>query len=125
MGAIRRILVAVKDPTSRHVAAVSKALQIAQGTRAQIELFHAISTPLLADAYVYSPHKLVQAERAIRARHLAALERTARSLRRRGIKASVSAEWDFPAHEAIIRRASRIGADLIVAEKHAGRRIAH
>ena len=123
MGPIRSILVAVKDPTSRHLNAVSKAIQIAQGTGAQLELFHAISTPLLADAYVYSPQKLAQAERAVRARHLAALDRIASPLRRRGIKATVSAEWDFPAHEAIVRRAMRIGADLIVADKHGGRRI--
>ena len=123
MGPIRSILVAVKDPTSRRLNAVSKAIQIAQGTGAQLELFHAISTPLLADAYVYSPQKLVQAERAIRARHLAALDRIASHLSRRGIKATVSAEWDFPAHEAIVRRAMGIGADLIVADKHVGRRI--
>lgn len=121
MGPVRSILVAVKDPTSRSLAAVSKAMQVAEGTGAQLELFHAISTPLLADAYVYSPQKLAQAERAIRARHLAALDRIAGRLRLRGIKVTVSAEWDFPAHEAIVRRASRIAADLIVAEKHSGR----
>ena len=124
MGPLRSILVAVKDPASRRLAAVSKAIQVAEGTGAQIELFHAISTPLLADAYVYSPQELAQAERAIRARHLAALDKTASRLRRRGIKATVSAEWDFPAYEAIVRRARRIGADLIVAERHGGRRIA-
>jgi universal stress protein E len=124
MRAIRRILVAIKDPTSRSLPAVGKAWQLAQATGARLELFHAISTPLLADAYVYSPRKLAQAERAIRARHLAALDRIAGSLRHDGIKATVSAEWDFPIHEAVIRRAGRIGADLIVAQQHGGRRIA-
>jgi hypothetical protein len=37
------------------------------------------------------------------------------------IKVTVSAEWDFPPHEAIIRRAREIKADLIVASQHAGR----
>jgi universal stress protein E len=123
MGPIRSILVAVKDPTSRRLTIVSKAMQIAEGTGAQVELFHAISTPLLADAYVYSPQKLAQAERAIRARHLAALDGIASRLRRRGITTAVSAEWDFPPYEAVVRRARRIGADLIVAETHGGRHI--
>ena len=37
---------------------------------------------------------------------------------------STAVEWDYPPHEAIIRQASRVKADLIVAECHAGRRIA-
>lgn len=124
MRAIRRILVAIKDPKSRSLPGVGKAVQLARATGARLELFHALSTPLLADAYVYSPRKLVQAERAMRARHLAALDRIAERLRRRGIDTAVSAEWDFPVHEAVVRRACRIGADLIVAQQHEGRRIA-
>src|SRR5688572_18354879 len=123
MAPFRKILVAVKDPESRGLAVVSKTTQLAQGMGARLELFHAISTPLLADAYIHSPQKLAQAERAIRARHLAALDRIAGLLRRRGIDVTVSAEWDFPPHEAIIRRAIRTGADLIVAEAHGGRRL--
>jgi universal stress protein E len=122
MSSIRSILVAVKDPTSRRLPAVDKAVQAAQGTGARLELFHAISTPLLADAYVHSPRKLAQAQRTIRARHLAALERIARRMRRDGLEVSVSAEWDFPPHEAVIRRAGRVGADLIIAQRHGGRR---
>lgn len=124
MGPVRRILVAVKDPATRRLIAVNKAVQVARGTGAQLELFHAISSPMLADAYVYSPRKLMQAERVVRARHLTALEKIAERLRRRGIKVTVAVEWDFPAHEAIVRRANSIGADLIVAEQHAGRRTA-
>jgi universal stress protein E len=37
---------------------------------------------------------------------------------------SVSAEWDYPAHEAVVRAAGRARADLIVAERHAGRHFA-
>jgi universal stress protein E len=32
-------------------------------------------------------------------------------------------QWDYPPHEAIVRRAARTGADLIVAECHAGPRL--
>jgi universal stress protein E len=34
---------------------------------------------------------------------------------------TVATEWDFPAYEAIVRRAKQIKADLIVADQHAGR----
>jgi len=37
---------------------------------------------------------------------------------------SVAAEWDYPVYEGIVRRALAIGAELIVAERHAGRHIA-
>jgi universal stress protein E len=37
---------------------------------------------------------------------------------------SALAEWDYPAHEAVIRAAVRVGAGLIVAERHAGRHLA-
>jgi universal stress protein E len=36
---------------------------------------------------------------------------------------SVAADWDFAGYEAIVRRAERTGADLIVAECHAGQHI--
>jgi universal stress protein E len=52
------------------------------------------------------------------------LERMAARLRRRGIRVSVAVEWDYPVYEAIVRRAERIHADLIVAECHGGRRVA-
>jgi len=45
-------------------------------------------------------------------------------MKRQRIKVNVAAEWDFPAYEAIIRRANRIKADLIVADQHDGRRLA-
>jgi len=37
------------------------------------------------------------------------------------IRVTVSAKWDFPAHEAIVRHAQDINADLIVASQHGGR----
>jgi universal stress protein E len=42
-------------------------------------------------------------------------------LRAHSIRVAVSAEWDYPSHEAIIRRASAVKADLIMVSLHAGR----
>jgi universal stress protein E len=62
-----------------------------------------------------------QLQQQLQQRALRRLERLARSLERQGVHATVSVAWDSPAHDAIIRRALQIKADLIVASDHAGR----
>jgi universal stress protein E len=124
MQRIRRILVAVKDPGRRTSAAITKGAQLAKASGATLELFHALSTPIQLDALTYAGRELREAERKIRARALADLDRTAARLRRAGIRVIVAAEWDFPAYEGVVRRALGARADLIVAEPHAGRRLA-
>ncbi|MBK6597436.1 MAG: hypothetical protein IPG25_05770 [Proteobacteria bacterium] len=49
MRPIKRILVAVKDPTAKSLPAVAKATQLATGLGAELVLFHDIATPLYAD----------------------------------------------------------------------------
>jgi universal stress protein E len=53
-----------------------------------------------------------------------ALEAIARKLRHRGILVSVSAQFDYPVYEAVIRETTRLKVDLIVAEQHHGHRAA-
>jgi universal stress protein E len=122
MQPIRRILVAVKDPQGESSPAITKAGQLAQALGASIELFHAIVTPLYFDAYTNG--SVFDMEREIQLRCLSQLRASAKKLGRRGITVSVSANWDFPGYEAIIRRASQMRADLIVADVHAGPHIA-
>ena len=45
MRTVRRILVAVKEPMAKPLPAVDKAAQLARAFGADIELFHAISSP--------------------------------------------------------------------------------
>jgi universal stress protein E len=120
MLAIRRILVAVKDLGAPGRPAVRKAAQIAQASNAQVELFHSLATPLYADLAIGSNEGLEGLERTVRQNALRRLERIASALRKHHIKVSVAAEWDYPVYDAIIRRAVRIKADLIVAAAHAG-----
>jgi universal stress protein E len=123
MSSIRRILVAVKDPWARSLPAVRKAAQLAHATGAALELFHGISDAIYIDAL--SPAKGTAAfESAARERYVKKLEAVAASLRRSGLKVRTSAAWDYPIHEAIMRRAQVIEADLIVAERHATRHVA-
>jgi len=120
MQRIRRILVAVKNLQGTAPPAVTKAAQLAHAFGASVELFHAIVTPLYIDAYSYPNGGLANTERDIQERCLTQLRAMAKPLQRRAIEVSVAAEWDFPGYEAVIRRASKIKADLIVADLHAG-----
>jgi universal stress protein E len=120
MKPIRRILVAVKSLEGPMSPAVVKAGQLAQSLGASVELFHAIVTPQYLDAYSPTGVDFENTERDVQQRCLAQLDVIAKRMRRQAIEVTVAAEWDFPGYEAVIRRAKRIKADLIVANLHAG-----
>lgn len=120
--ALHRILVAIKDPGFHWSASVIKAAQLARAFRAELQLFHAITTSY-ADVYGLSDKTAAQSEREMRARSIEQLEVIAARLRHDGLHVTTAAEWDFPAYESILRQARRIEADLIVAEPHAGHRL--
>ncbi|HVO47543.1 MAG TPA: universal stress protein [Steroidobacteraceae bacterium] len=122
MAAIRRILVAVKDPDARSSPALAKGAQLARALDADLELFHGIATPLYVDPYS-ADERLPDTEHAMRARRLRRMESIAARLRKTGLRVRASVTWDFPIYEAIVRCANRQRADLIVAERHAGRHI--
>ncbi len=124
MPALRRILVAIKDPRARSLPGLTKAAQLAHACGADLELFHSIADPVPADSFLSTNGKLFDYQRALRKGYLDSLSIVAAPLRHAGLTVNVAAEWDFPAHEAIVRRAQETKADLIVAECHAGRRLA-
>ncbi len=124
MRRIRRILVAVKDPAARSLPALGKAALLARALDAELVLFQALTGPLSLDTDLARARGLRQIERSTRESCLSRLERQAQRLRRVGLRVTTAAEWDYPAHEAVLRAAARAGADLIVAERHAGRHLA-
>jgi len=113
----RRILVPIRKLNVRRSVIAERAAQIAAGCGARLELFHDLSTPVYIDTLNGSGKPLAEQTRAMRARVLRQLERLAQPLRKRGLKVTTAAAWDFPPHEAVIRRALSSGADLIVAHK--------
>jgi universal stress protein E len=116
---IRRILVAVKDPSAAALPAVTKAAQLAKALGAELTLFQALSTPLNLGEDLPPRHMVLGTlGDYTRSAHEACLEGLALRLRRRGIRVTVSAEWDHPADEAILSKATSVGADLIVVEAH-------
>ncbi len=118
MQPIRRILVAVKDPQARALPAVNKAAQIAKGLNAQLTLFHDIATPLYAEALQGRGIDLGSVKREVQTSRREQLEKLAARIRKHDIDVDVAADWDYPPAEAIIRKAQRIAADLLVVENH-------
>jgi universal stress protein E len=123
MDGFSKILVAVKNPDARHQPGVEKALHIAAGLGASVELFHALSSAVFLELQPLNSVSLPALRREAQALRLASLEKIAARKRRRGVRVSCAVEWDYPPHEAIVRRAEAIGADLIIAECHQGRRL--
>jgi universal stress protein E len=120
MQPIRRILVAVKDPQARALPALNKAAQIAKGLNAQLTLFHDIATPLYAEVLQGRGVDLASVQREVQTARREQLEKLAARIRKHGIDVDVAADWDYPPAEAIIRKAQRISADLLVIENHHG-----
>ncbi|MEJ0098224.1 MAG: universal stress protein [Pseudomonadota bacterium] len=120
---LRHILVAIKEPKARSQPALRKAAQLAAGCGARITLFHALSMPLYLDAYNIEGLTLKQTQKQWRDRAQAELDKLGAPLRKQGLTVAVDSDWDFPAYEAIIRHAAHVGADLIVAERHAKRHL--
>ena len=121
---IRRILVAVKDVRGRASHTLRKAARLARALDARLELFHAISDPLAVEALMFANQSVDKFEADERRRYLKRLEALATPLRRNGLEVSTAVDWDYPAHEALIRRARSTRADLIIAERHASRHVA-
>jgi universal stress protein E len=120
MQPIRHILVAVKNPAARSLPAVNKAAQIAKGLKAQLTLFHDIATPLYAEALQGRVVDLPSWQREVQTARREQLDKLAVRIRKHGIHVDVVADWDFPPYEAIIRKAQRLVADLLVVENHHG-----
>jgi universal stress protein E len=124
MAAIRNILVAVKDPGARTQLALRKAAQLATALGARLELFHALTEPLYADAVLAGEISLDAIAEQRRRKRLASLEKLAAPLRTSGLKVECRCVWDFPAYEAVLRGVARRGIDLIVAERHVEHHVA-
>ncbi|HUI61055.1 MAG TPA: universal stress protein [Steroidobacteraceae bacterium] len=121
---IRRILVAIRDPSHAPRLELRKAAEIARAFNARIELFHAVDLPQRS-------HALARKRAgAIEAQAQAAMQLSDRRLQRfaglavlRGLRVTWHSNSDFPPHEAVIRRATRTAADLVVAGARARGRL--
>jgi universal stress protein E len=115
MKKLRRILVTIADLREGHSGLLRRAAALSRATGARIELFHAVTSPHIHStespggiiALQVSPEESVLVSQQ-------ALERIARSKLLRGCPVHVQAAWDKPVHEAVVRRALAMRADLII-----------
>ncbi len=112
----QHLLVAVADPFSSKQVALRKAAAIARRCGARVTLFNAFSLPypLPEPAPVSSDEALYAAIR----HRTKGLARLARPLQKAGVTVECVVEWDFPAHDAIVRYALKSKPDVVVAESH-------
>jgi len=120
---IHRVLFAVKDPDARRQRGIDKAIRMAKQMGASIELFHAISTPVFLDLQPLTGTSIADLKREALELRLRRLEAHARRAETDGVTVSCKVQWDYPPHEAIVRRAKQSEADLIIAECHQGSRL--
>jgi universal stress protein E len=123
MHTIRRILFAVKNPDSRRQRGIDKAIRTAKQLGASVELFHAISSPVFLDLQPLTGTSLAELKRESLQLRQQRLEAHVARADSRGVEVSCKVQWDYPPHEAIVRRANAIKADLIIAECHEGSRL--
>jgi universal stress protein E len=121
MRPIRRILLAIKDPSAKSLPALDKAVQLARAFGASLELFHAIGTHVYT-GFDLEGDDLAEVKNTHLVQTLAKLEAIAQPVREQLVPVRTAAEWDYPPHEAIVRHALRTQADLVIAECHAGPR---
>jgi universal stress protein E len=110
---IRHILVALGDVGRAPSGELRKAGALARAAGASIELFHALAEPSPK-----SGHGVEKARVAAETKSRNRLERFARAAPLRGLRVKCTTVWDYPAHEAIVRRALTSGADLVIAATH-------
>jgi universal stress protein E len=120
MKPIRRILFAVRDPAARRQPGLAKALGLASALDASVELFHALATPVLGTVQALMGDSLEKLQREARRRARRRLEGIAVGAAAHGVPVSCVTRWDYPPHEAILRQATKAGADLIIVEAHRG-----
>lgn len=120
MRAFRRILFAVKNPDARRQRGIEKAIHIAKRLGASLELYHAISTPVFLELQPLTGTSLADLKRESLELRQSRLEKHVTRAGKHGVDVHCTVSWDYPPHEAIVRRAARSGADLIIAECHQG-----
>jgi universal stress protein E len=114
---IRHILVAIANVERAPRGELRKAGALARAARATVELFHAIDEPDPERSFPETATKQeVEVHRAaIVEKYRGRLQRFARDPSLRSVTVRCTALWDYPPHEAIIRRALAAHSGLVIA----------
>jgi len=114
----KKILIVI-DPTSPSQPALERIAHLPGPPSAQLMLLICDYEPNLGIGEAVAPAAIASARAALLARHRRALEALATPLREnRGLDVLTDVRWDYPLHEAIIRKAVEWRADLVVKDTH-------
>ena len=115
-----RILLAVRDIDELKPALLRKVAALARSARTRLEVYHAI-----AESVLLVPPRIGRADfnyKSVLAtsitRSMAGLERKVAKAKLKGVVVRCHVDWDYPAFEAILRRAAATKADLVVVVVH-------
>jgi universal stress protein E len=117
-----RVLLAVRNPDARRQPSLAKAIQVARALGASLEFFHAITDSVFIELGRTSDDALERLRERVEGEARVGLARMAAVARKHGVQAECSVEWDYPPHEAVMRRVAATSATLIIAECHKGTR---
>ena len=117
MPAITKILVVI-DPTAASQPALDRIAHLPRPVTAQIMLLICDYEPNLGVGYALAPEAIAATRVSALARHRRRLEALAAPLIAQDFDVHTDARWDYPLHEAIIRKAVEWGADLVVKDTH-------
>ena len=112
MKTIRRILFAIRKPESARQPGLSKAIQVARAFGARLELFHAMHAPKFDELALLQDDTVDRLRERVEEHARIPLTRMCARAHKHGVQAEYSVEWDYPPHEAILRRATAIGAGV-------------
>lgn len=113
---LRRLLIAVADPSARNNKAVRRGIDLAKRSGASIELFSSVAlTGSYGDISRAESREFARIVLADTTRDLDAL---AARVRKEGVEVSAKVVLDYPPQEAIAREAQRLRADLVLIEAH-------
>lgn len=117
MTSINKILVVV-DPMATSQPALDRIASLPRPLTAQVMLLICDYEPTLASGYSIPAEVVAATRESALARHRKRLAALATPLKARGLDVRFDATWDYPLHEAIIRKAVDWGADLVVKDTH-------
>jgi universal stress protein E len=116
----KTLLVVITDPFASEQPALTKAVVLAHRSGARLVLFNSFMVPQPVNNVPLGARSHI-IEAAIRQRR----ERMQALLNRSGLTgAKCIVEWDYPAHEAIVRQALESKADMVITASHRHGRLA-
>jgi universal stress protein E len=118
MSDIKKILVVI-DPTAAQQPALERVARFGRPLEARLMLLICDYESYAGELDAFSRGGTLAIERtALLSKYRRRLEELAAPLKQQGLDVAVDVRWDYPLHEAIIRKAVEWGADLVVKDTH-------